>query len=55
MPIVISEFEILPEQLPAAPPPSAQADAAAPRLPTPRELVLAIRQQARRDARVRAD
>ena len=54
MPIVISEFEIVPE-----PPPETQARPAerpaAVRLPSPYELGLALAHQARRDARVKAD
>ena len=54
MPIVISDFEIVPE-----PPPETQAQsrdtAQATRLPSPYELALAIAHQLRRDDRVKAD
>ena len=54
MPIVISEFEIVPESTPAAAPSSALPPS--PRQPlTPRELTLALRHEAAREARVRAD
>jgi hypothetical protein len=56
MPIVISEFEIVPEPQPSAEPaPTPQERTGEQRLPTPLELTLALRHQARRDARVRAD
>lgn len=56
MPIVIGEFEIVPEQQPAEPERSADTEGLAPvRLPTPHELALALRHQERREARVRAD
>jgi len=54
MPIVISEFEIVPEASPQTQAPPAQAPAA-PRLPSPHELALALAHQMRREARVRAD
>jgi len=54
MPIVISEFEIVQD-----PRPETQArrdeEPAAPRLPSPYELALALAHQMRRDARVKAD
>ena len=54
MPIVISDFEIVPEA-----PPETQARTTepppGPRLPTPYELALALAHHTRRDARVKAD
>lgn len=57
MPIVISEFEIVPDAAPRAENVTTprSADAPVPRPPTPYELDLALRHLGRRDARVRAD
>ena len=54
MPIVISEFEIVPESEPVAPP-ATQAPPQSGRRLTPHELALALRHEADREARVRAD
>ena len=54
MPIVISEFEIVPESPPETQAPPAQAPAKN-RLPSPYEVALAIAHELRREARVRAD
>lgn len=53
MPIVISEFEIVPEPAPETQVP--RVVPAAPRPPSPYELALALAQQLRREARVKAD
>jgi hypothetical protein len=53
MPIVISEFEIVPETEPARP--AAPPAPAAGRRLTPHEIALALRHEAERMARVRAD
>jgi hypothetical protein len=57
MPIVISEFEIVPEPSPtlqpAGSPPPAEAVAARP--PTPHDVALAVGHELRRAARVAAD
>jgi hypothetical protein len=54
MPIVISEFEIVPETEPAPVAAARQADPPARRL-TPYEIALALRHELGREARVRAD
>jgi hypothetical protein len=54
MPIVISEFEIVPEPEPA-PVTAAQAAEPPPRRLTPYDVALAMRHETARDARVRAD
>ena len=54
MPIVISEFEIVPEPVPETQAPH-QAPPPAPRALSPYELALAIAHEIRRDARVKAD
>ena len=54
MPIVISEFEIVPEPAPETQSPRASAPAAQRPL-SPYELALAVAHQLRRDARVKAD
>ena len=54
MPIVISEFEIVPESEPVAQPAPASPTPPARRL-TPHELALALRHEREREARVRAD
>ena len=57
MPIVISEFEIVPEPAPPIePPPSTKpGDASTTRLPAPHDVALAMHHEWRRALRVRAD
>jgi hypothetical protein len=57
MPIVISEFEIVPEPMPALQPagPPPTAEPLAPRPPTPHDVALAIGHELRRSARLTAD
>jgi hypothetical protein len=54
MPIVISEFEIVPDPVPETQAPRTAAPPV-PRMLTPYELALALAHETRRDARVQAD